>query len=105
MNEMLARLNNKYSQQSTWNEYVEIIGISLKPRLAESSGTEVTSILSCADLANNFSMSLARISKATHKLQSMLNEDEKKILHYLNFEWVKLNYQILMHGDCTLIES
>lgn len=96
MNELLERLDNKYSHQATWNEYVKLTGMLLGPSGKKPNDDEETYSPSRTEMANEFSKSLIMISTATSKLLTVFNEDEQKLLHLLNFEWVKLYCRKLM---------
>jgi len=97
MNKLLERLDNKYSNQAIWTEYVKLVGLLLKQRIKKPDDVVDNSFLSRAEMKNEFSKRLTMISAATSKLLPVFNEDEKKILHLLNFEWINFYCTELMH--------
>ena len=89
---MLECLDSKYSHQATCNEYVKLVGMLLKQNVDKASEEETDSP-SRGAMASEFSKRLTRIAETTSKLQAVLNEDEQKILHLLNFEWIRLYWR------------
>jgi hypothetical protein len=91
LKELFERLGIKYSQHAIWKEYAELIGALLGQSVKQPSDDEDINANSRNVIENEFFRQLAKISNSTSKLQAVLTEDEQKILHLLNFEWVKLH--------------
>jgi hypothetical protein len=96
LKELFNRLDSKYSNQNTWNEYVKLIGMLLKQCVKEPSDADDINSPLRTKMANELPKRLARISEATSKLRAVFTADEQKTLHLLNFEWVKLYCKMLM---------
>ena len=96
MDELLEHLDTKYSHQSSWNTYIELVGTLLKQGVIKSNDNEEDKSSSRTEIVNEFTKRLIKISAATLKLQTVFNEDEQRFLHLLNFEWIKLYCRKLM---------
>jgi hypothetical protein len=99
LKELSRRLEIKSSQQAAAEEYFNLIEILAEPQCTNSS-EDVDAASIChrhTEKATEFSKKLAKIAYATSKFQAVLTEDQQKILHVLNFEWVMLNCRQQIH--------
>ena len=99
LDELLEHLDTKYSHQSSWNTYIELVGTLLKQGVIKSNDNEEDKSSSRTEIVNEFTKRLIKISAATLKLQTVFNEDEQRFLHLLNFEWIKLYCRKLMQWN------
>ncbi|MGA8146950.1 MAG: Spy/CpxP family protein refolding chaperone [Gallionellaceae bacterium] len=79
---MEDRLEIKASQQTAWEEYANAVAALAEHPVKKPEGKEDAATLShySADRVAEFAKKLSRVADATDKLQSVLNEDQRKVL-------------------------
>ncbi len=93
MNELSERLEIKSSQQEAWNEYANLISMIEEQQVKKTNDdSDSVNISPCkAERETEFLSKLSRIADATSKFKAVLTEEQQKILHVFNFEWIMLH--------------
>lgn len=94
LQKMEDRLEIKASQQAVWEKYANAVEALAEHPAKKQDGKEDAATVSHyrADRAAEFAKKLASVADATDKLQSVLNEDQRKVLNEMvqhrNHEWM-----------------